>query len=98
MAPSAVKQQERPEERPSFIFNGAVNTMGQGGPVNLVYGRFLTGSAVVSAGTNAEQLQTYTSPTNGNQLCTKQRVYTLRITIKMNDKELQIIGSGGKRR
>lgn len=66
LMPAATKTQEKPDERASFIFNGPVNTMGQGGPVSLIYGRFLAGSSVVSAGINAEQLQTYTSPTNSN--------------------------------
>lgn len=65
-APKMPGQQEKPDERASFTFNGPVNTMGQGGPVPLVYGRFRTGSAVVSAGINAEQLMTYTSPPEGD--------------------------------
>ena len=38
------------ENEPSLAFDGAVNTMGQGGPVPLGYGRLLVGSAIVSVG------------------------------------------------
>jgi len=41
---------ERPENQPSHTFNGPVNTQAQGNPVPLLYGRMITGSAVVSAG------------------------------------------------
>jgi len=41
---------EKPENEPSFAFDGAVNTMGQGGPVPLGYGRMLVGCQVVSVG------------------------------------------------
>jgi predicted phage tail protein len=37
-------------QNPSFIYNGAVNTTTQGGPVPLVYGIHPTGSTVISAG------------------------------------------------
>lgn len=39
---------------PSYSFNGAVNTQAQGNPVPLLYGRMIVGSAVISAGINAE--------------------------------------------
>jgi len=32
-----------------YLFNGAINTVRQGGPVPLVYGRMVTGSSVISA-------------------------------------------------
>lgn len=54
------------EEAPSFIFNGAQNVLEQGGAVPVVYGRFRTGSVVVSAGIDSEQLTAYTSPTSEN--------------------------------
>lgn len=47
---------ERPEERPSFLFNGATNTSTQGLPIPLVYGRFRVGSIVISSGLQAEQI------------------------------------------
>jgi predicted phage tail protein len=47
---------ERPDSKPSFIFNGAVNVYEQGGPVPLVYGRFKAGSVIVSAGFDVERI------------------------------------------
>jgi predicted phage tail protein len=41
---------EAADNTPSLAFNGAVNTMGQGGPVPLGYGRMLVGSQVISIG------------------------------------------------
>lgn len=41
---------EKAENTPSLAFDGAVNTMGQGGPVPLGYGRLLVGSQIVSVG------------------------------------------------
>ncbi len=46
--------QDSPNNRPSYSFNGAVNTSVQGNPVPLLYGRMIVGSAVVSAGIYAE--------------------------------------------
>jgi predicted phage tail protein len=43
-------QQEKPENQPSYTFDGAVNTMGQGGPVPIGYGRMMIGSQVISVG------------------------------------------------
>jgi len=47
---------ERAENRPSFIFNGAVNTTRQGNPVPICYGRMIVGSQVISAGLTVTQL------------------------------------------
>jgi predicted phage tail protein len=44
------------DRSPSFIFNGAVNTVEQGGAIPLVYGRHLTGSIVISAGLYTDQI------------------------------------------
>ena len=49
---------ERPEEKPSFLFNGPVNVSEQGHPVPLIYGRTRVGSIVVSSGLEAEDLPT----------------------------------------
>jgi predicted phage tail protein len=38
------------ENKPSYNFNGPVNTQAQGHPVPLAYGRVMCGSAVISAG------------------------------------------------
>jgi predicted phage tail protein len=50
------QQREAPEQRPSFLFNGAVNTVEQGQPVPVVYGRYRVGSVVVGAGVIAEDI------------------------------------------
>lgn len=47
---------ERAENKPNFVFNGAVNVYEQGGPVPLCYGRVKAGSVVISAGFNVEQI------------------------------------------
>lgn len=44
------------EERPSFLFNGAVNNIEQGGIVPVVYGEIEVGSTVLSGGLRAEQI------------------------------------------
>jgi len=44
------------EQKPSFIFNGAVNVTEQGGPVPLIYGRTMVGSTVISAGMSVENI------------------------------------------
>lgn len=40
--------------KPSYTFNGPVNTSAQGNPVPVGYGRMIVGSAVVSAGITAD--------------------------------------------
>lgn len=52
--PKGGKAQDRPENAPSYVFSGSVNTQAQGNPVPLLYGRMIVGSAVISAGINAE--------------------------------------------
>lgn len=50
-------QTERPENRVSYAFNGAVNTAAQGNAVSLLYGGpLIVGSQVVSAGLSVEQI------------------------------------------
>lgn len=46
--------QDDPNNRPSYSFNGPVNTSVQGNPVPLLYGRMIVGSAVISAGIYSE--------------------------------------------
>jgi predicted phage tail protein len=48
--------QARPDDRPSFFFNGVVNNTQQGGPVPLVFGTHLVGSVVISGSLNTEQI------------------------------------------
>lgn len=47
---------ERPENKPSYAFDGAVNTAAQGNPVPVCYGRLIIGSQVISAGLTVEQI------------------------------------------
>ena len=47
---------ESDANKPSYIFNGAVNTTAQGQPVPVLYGRMMVGSAVVSAGLTSKDI------------------------------------------
>lgn len=47
---------DAPENKPSFAFDGAVNTAAQGNPVPICYGMLVVGSQVISAGMSVEQL------------------------------------------
>lgn len=47
---------ESADERASYLFNGAVNTVEQGGPVPVIYGRMRTGSVVISGGIKSEDI------------------------------------------
>jgi predicted phage tail protein len=57
------------DQRPSFLFNGAVNVIEQGYAVPLVYGTHLVGSIVVSTGVDVAELPYETTqatpPSNG---------------------------------
>jgi predicted phage tail protein len=55
-APTPRPTPERPENPPSYVFDGAVNTAAQGNPVPICYGRLIVGSQVISAGLSTEQL------------------------------------------
>lgn len=52
--PPGLSSADRPENKPSYTFNGPVNTQAQGNPVPLLYGEMIVGSAVISAGIYAE--------------------------------------------
>lgn len=52
--PKGLGTGERPENRPSYSFNGPVNTQAQGNPFPLGYGRGWGGGAIISAGIYAE--------------------------------------------
>ncbi len=54
--PKASDPSERPENQPSYSFNGAVNTTAQGHPVPVGYGRLIVGSAVISAGIDVDEM------------------------------------------
>lgn len=68
-SPDTAKGQERPEERPSFLYNGAVNITDQGYPIPIVYGIHTTGSVVISSGVEVVELgpavTQITPPANG---------------------------------
>lgn len=61
--PKGKSTDDSPENRPSYNFNGPVNTQAQGHPVPLLYGELFIGSAVVSAGINAVDMG-YSLPPN----------------------------------
>jgi predicted phage tail protein len=54
--PKIKEPEERPENKPSYLFNGPVNTTAQGHPVPLGYGRLLIGGGIVSAGVSIDQI------------------------------------------
>lgn len=56
-APNTAGGQERAEERPSFLYNGPVNVIEQGYAVPIVYGIHTTGSVVISAGVQVEEME-----------------------------------------
>ena len=56
--PQAPTAAERPENAPSFAFDGAVNVSVQGAAVPIAYGEVLCGSVVVSSGISTERLPT----------------------------------------
>lgn len=55
-SPNTPEPSEQPENRPSTLFNGPVNTTAQGHPVPIGYGRLRVGSAVISAGISTVSL------------------------------------------
>lgn len=60
---------EKPENQPSYAFNGAVNTTAQGHPVPIGYGRLTVGSAVISAGITTEEIGAQqTAPISGGKM------------------------------
>lgn len=55
-APPASKSTEKPENKPSYNFNGAVNTIQQGNCVPVLYGELVHGSQVISVGFYVEEV------------------------------------------
>jgi predicted phage tail protein len=57
-SPPDVKTDSRDpvENRPSYSFNGAVNSIAQGNPVPVCYGRLRVGSQVISAALTTEEI------------------------------------------
>ena len=55
--PKASSSNSEPADtRPSYVFNGPVNTTGQGNPVPVCYGQLRVGSQVISAGLFSEAI------------------------------------------
>ena len=54
--PNSATQQEKVENKPSYVFDGPVNTTAQGHCVPVAYGQLRVGSQVISAGLFAEAL------------------------------------------
>lgn len=54
--PSNLGGLEAPDQRASFLYNGSVNTVEQGGPVPVVYGRMRVGSTLISGGISIQQI------------------------------------------
>lgn len=52
-----IASRDEVKNRPSYAFNGPVNTQAQGNPIPILYGEMIVGSAVVSAGIYAEDQQ-----------------------------------------
>jgi len=70
-APPTATSPEKPNNQPSYTFNGPVNTTKQGNPVPVCYGEMIVGSQVIYAGISVEQLvagsgDSPTSPTLGH--------------------------------
>ncbi len=55
-SPPVIGTNDRPENQPSYVFDGAVNTAAQGNPVPVGYGRVMVGSQVLYAGLAVEQI------------------------------------------
>lgn len=56
--PPSSEPPERPENTPSYLFNGPVNTTAAGHPVPVGYGRLIVGGAVISGGVSIDQIKT----------------------------------------
>ncbi|SPA28925.1 conserved hypothetical protein [Cupriavidus taiwanensis] len=54
--PPSMQSLERPDNRPSYAFNGPVNTTQPGNPVPICYGRMIVGSQVVHAGISTDEI------------------------------------------
>jgi predicted phage tail protein len=65
--PKAPKAQDRVDNKPSYAFNGPLNTQAQGNPVPVLYGELTVGSAVISAGISVQDgLTAPTAPPAGS--------------------------------
>lgn len=75
-----MKTTERPDNLPSYAFDGPVNTVTQGNPVPVGYGRLIVGSQVISAQLTTEDMQVAASITgSGKPLA--QKMASLATTV-----------------
>lgn len=54
--PNGLQGRDDPDNRPSYAFGGAVNTVAMGNPVPVLYGEREIGGAIISAGIVAEDI------------------------------------------
>lgn len=54
--PKGLQGRDDPDNKPSYAFGGAVNTLAMGNPVALLYGEREIGGAIISAGVVAEDI------------------------------------------
>lgn len=54
--PKGLQMRDDPDNRPSYAFGGAVNTIAMGNPVPVLYGEREIGGAIISAGIVAEDI------------------------------------------
>lgn len=54
--PKGLKSRDDPDNKPSYAFGGAVNTIAMGNPVPVLYGEREIGGAIISAGIVAEDI------------------------------------------
>jgi predicted phage tail protein len=54
--PKGLQSREDPDNKPSYAFGGAVNTIAMGNPVAVLYGEREIGGAIISAGIVAEDI------------------------------------------
>ncbi len=54
---NGLARREDPDNKPSYAFGGPVNTIAQGNPVPIGYGKRRIGGAIISAGIYAEDQQ-----------------------------------------
>jgi predicted phage tail protein len=60
--PKLKDNNEKPENKPSYFFDGPVNTTGQGLPVPVLYGRLVVGSAVIYSAIKVDEYISATPP------------------------------------
>jgi len=66
LAPTPPKPKERPEDIPSYGFDGPANTTRQGVPIPICYGQLIVGGAVISSGIEPEDYDPTSSSGSGS--------------------------------